>query len=398
MLLHTTIIKKLQARPLSLAELHPLTNVSLPTLRKAIQELTDNHWIRVVGQAEANGGRPAMLYGLDESYYMLLGVHIQLPGVRLIVTDLAGNVLDEKGMFQQEQVSPHQIMQAIIDYAHEIRARFYERKLLGIGIAAPGFTDPETGTIISIGRVEGWENLPICQHLTAQLQVPTQIANDIDCMAFAEFQHSGKSFVDNLVYIGFDEGVKASMFLNGELYKGSFGNAGLIVDRFLSLSNTALSQEDQQRILKITGFNQLFEENVKQLSPKDQSGYQQIMDTNYRQRMEKIFLFAEQADPVCSHMLDMLNTVLTIAIANIIYVIQPNTIVMGGVLSAMSTPQFNLLVSSIREELPALFANQIKIEQARLQSGNTGALGANYHFIENYLLSETFELMPYSRI
>ncbi len=70
--------------------------------------------------------------------------------------------------------------------------------------------------------------------------MPVQIANDIDCMAFAEIQHTGKSLVDNLVYVGFDEGVKASMFLNGELYKGSLGNAGLIVNRLLNVADTPL--------------------------------------------------------------------------------------------------------------------------------------------------------------
>lgn len=382
MLLHTTIIKNLQAKPMSLAELHPLTNVSLPTLRKAIQELTDNNWIRVVGQAEANGGRPAMLYGFDDSYYMLLGVHIQLPGLRLIVSDLAGNVLDENERFQREAVSPHLVMQAIIDYAHDVQSRLHDRKLLGIGIAAPGFTDPETGNIISIGRVQGWENLPICQQLSSQLQVPVQIANDIDCMAFAEFQHTRKSFVDNLVYIGFDEGVKASMFLNGELYKGSFGNAGLIIERLLNVSDNMVSFQDQQRILKITGFNHIFEEKVRQLPADEQVVYQDLLRLDYRQRMEAIFQSAQRDNPLCKNIMQMLNTVLAKAIANVIYLVQPNMIVIGGVLSAMSVQQFNILATSIRAQLPALFANQIEIEQARLQSHNLGALGANYHFIE----------------
>ncbi len=395
MLLHTTIIKNVQNRPMSLAELHPLTNVSLPTLRKAIQELTDSRWIRIVGQAEANGGRPAMLFGFDDSYYMLLGVHIQLPGLRLIVSDLAGSVLDEQEFFQQEQASPHQIMQTIINYTREIQSRLHNRKLLGIGIASPGFTDPDTGNIITIGRAQGWENLPICQHLTSQLQLPVQIANDIDCMAFAEFQHSGKSFVDNLVYIGFDEGVKASMFLNGELYKGSFGNTGLIVNRLLNVPDSLLSIEDSERILTISGFNQILEEKIKQLSSDEQSAYQHLFGINYRQRMEMIFQLARHDDPICRDMIELLRSVLTIAIVNIIFVIQPDTMVMGGILSAMSTGQFNALVTAIRAELPALFANQINMEQAQLQSRNTGALGANYHFIENYLLRETFELVPY---
>jgi len=396
MLLHTTIIKKLQTRPMTLAELHPLTHVSLPTLRKAIQELTDNRWIRIVGQAEANGGRPAMLFGFDDSYYMLVGVHIQLPGLRLVLSDLAGNVLDEKSLFQQEQVSPHQIMQAIIDYTREISSDLDHRNLLGIGIASPGFTDPDTGNIISIGRVPGWENLPICQHLASELRIPVQIANDIDCMAFAEFQHTGKSFENNLVYLGFDEGVKASMFLNGELYKGSFGNTGLIVNRLLNVPHTSISGKEGYHILTITGFNRIFEEKVSALSDDKQSAYQPVLDISYRQRMDAIFQLAQQNDPICHDMMQTLNAVLTIAVANIIYVIQPDTIVIGGILSTMPDIWLNTLVASIHKELPALFANRITIEQAQLQSRNTGALGANYHFLENYLLSETFELLQHS--
>lgn len=378
--------------PLSLADLHATTSVSLPTLRKAVQELTDNQWIRIVGQAEANGGRPAMLFGLDETYYMLLGVHIQLPGIRLIVSDFSGTILDEQVLFQQRQVAPDTIINTIIDYAQTIQARFKDRKLLGIGIAAPGFTEPETGTIISIGRVSGWDNLPICQDLESQLHVPVQIANDIDCMAFAEFQHMGKSFVDNLVYVGFDEGVKASMFLNGELYKGSFGNAGLIISHLLSVSDISLPTRDQHRILTISGFNQIFEAKVNELPQDAQANYQSILNDNYRQRMAMIFSEAEHGDNSCQYMVQMLTAVLATAITNIIYVLQPDAIVIGGILAAMSEQQFKLLRTSIREQLPALFANQIQIEQAQFESRNIAALGANYHFIENYLLPETFEL------
>lgn len=389
MVLHTTIIKNLQTTPQSLADLHPITGVSLPTLRKAVQELTDSRWIRVVGQAEANGGRPAMLFGLDDSYYALVGVHIQLPGLRFVISDLQGNVLDEKEMFQQTQPPPHEIVQAIVDYTQIMQSRLPDRKLLGIGIAAPGFIDPDTGDIISIGRAQGWENFPICQRLASQLSLPVQIANDVDCMAFAEFQHTGKSLVENLVYIGFDEGVKASMFLNGELYKGTFGNAGLIMDRLLKVPDIDISAKDQHRILTITGFNQIFEEKLNQLPQAEWKNYQYILEKNYRQRMEFIFIKAIQGDRVYVEMQQMLRNVLSIAITNITYLLQPNIIVIGGILSGMPPQQFNSVVTSIRNQLPPLFENGIQIEQAQLRSRNIAALGANYHFLENYLVQVT---------
>lgn len=385
MLLYPSIIKTLLATPLSLADLQPITQVSLPTLRKAMQELSDHRWIRIVGQSDANGGRPAMLFGLDDSYFVLLGVHVQLPGMRMIVSDLTGRVLDEIEVFQRTQPTPDQVVQAIIDYAEDVQARFVNRKVLGVGIAAPGFTDPESGNIISIGRVPGWQNFPICQRLRTLLDVPVSIANDVDCMAFAEFQNVRKSFASNLAYIGYDEGIKVSLFLNGELYKGSFGNAGLIVSHFLKTPNENLSADDQQLIMTISGLNQVFEREVAALTADEQTHYAAMLNANYRQRLELILSGAQNGLPVCVEIANMLNAVLTTAIANIIYMIQPDSVVIGGLLSIMPPLLFADLTTSIRANLPTLFANHVQIGQAKVTSSNSAAQGATYHFLERYL-------------
>jgi len=377
---------------MSLADMQLLTQVSLPTLRKAVQQLTDARWIRVVGQSEANGGRPPMLYGLDDSYFVVLGVHLQLPGIRLTLCDLSGNVLDELEVFEGTTPNPDEAVQAVINYTIDVRSRFDERQLIGIGIAAPGFTDPETGNIISIGRVLGWRDFPICRRLEEALDQPTQIANDVDCMAFAEFQHTGKSLENNLTYVGFDEGVKVSMFLNGELYKGSFGNAGLIMNRFPQVVNADVPADDQHQFLTLSGINTIFEREVANLTRDEQSQYLPMLQAGYRERLMMILQDAYARLPICQKLTNMLITVLASAVANTIYVIQPDTVVLGGFLSGMSDGTFTKLSAAIRENLPTLFANHIQIEQAQLFSPNTAALGAAHHFIERYLVPENFSI------
>ncbi len=388
MSLFPLVIKSLQAAPLSLADLQSCTQVSLPTLRKAVQELTDQRWIRVVGQSEANGGRPAMLFGLDDSYYVVLGVHMQLPGIRMILSDLVGRVLDECEVFQGVQAGPDAAVKAITHYAVDVQARFSHRHILGVGIAAPGFTDPETGDIISIGRVPGWRDFPICQRIGTELEVPVEIANDVDCMAFAEFQHTGKSFENNLAYFGFDEGVKVSLFLNGKLYKGSFGNAGLIMSQYLHVPGDELPPEDQRQVLTISGINALLEREVVTLPDDEQQSYDAIMAASYRKRF--MMIFDEDSPPVCRMLARSLYEVLSSAVANTICVIQPDTVVIGGLLSGIPETAFTSLNSAIREKLPPLFANRVRIEQANLVSLNSAALGATYHFMERYLVPDSF--------
>ncbi len=382
---HSAMIKALLNRPLSMSDLQAATQVSMPTLRKAVNELTEARWIRVVGQAEANGGRPAMLFGLDDSFFLMVGVQLQLPGVRLITADLNGAVLDVEEDFTNIVPEPDAVIQRVAAYVSRVQAAYPERQLLGVGIASPGFTDPATGDIISIGRVTGWQNLPICQRLASALDLPVYIANDVDCMAFAEFQHTGVTFEQNLAYVGFEQGVKVSMFLNGQLYKGSFGNAGLIVTDLLNL-DIPLSAMERRRILTIEGLNRLFEDTITSLDAEQRQIYADILDTSLpREQFQQTLEGAAAGLPVCQQVVQVLNTALSAALANVIYMVQPDIMVIGGLLSTMPASQFVALEAAIRRHLPALFTNRSVIQQAMLSSPNRAALGANYHFLQTHL-------------
>ncbi len=385
MSLHPAILKTLLSRPLSIADLHSGVQVSLPTLRKALQDLNDARWIRVVGQADTNGGRPAMLFGPDDSYYLSVGVHLQLPGLHLITADLRGQVLDEMHDFTDTIPQPDEVIQRIIAYVSTVQVRFPERRVLGIGIAAPGFIDPVSGDILSIGRVPSWYSLPICQRLHSALNLPIHIANDVDCMAFAEFQRSKLSFEQNLAYFGFDEGVKVSLFLNGQLYKGSFGNAGLIVTDLLQLGDNSEAARAHD-LLTIHGVNDLVTARINALPEPEREPYRGILETRgQRERFQLMQQAAASGLPICQATAQALNTALAAAMANVIYMVQPDVMVVGGILSQMPLPLYTDLEARARAYLSPLFTNRLVIQQAALSSPNRAALGAVYHFLQTHL-------------
>jgi len=392
MSLHRTIVRILINEPLSLADLQAATAVSLPTLRKAVQDLTEAGWIRVVGQAEANGGRPAMLFGLDERQYLMIGVHLQLPGMRLITTDLTGQILDEAELFAKVVPSPGDAINSIVEYAGQVRAHHKAHQLLGIGIATPGFTDPVGGDILSIGRVKGWQNLPICRRLQAALGIPIYVANDVDCMAFAEFQHTNEFGERNLAYVGFDEGVKVSLFLGGKLYRSSLGNSGLIASPLLHVDGIP-DRQAVKDLLTIVGVSQLFERYVGALSEADQQPYLPILATNARKRVSAILRSTGDSLPLCQAMAQQVIRALAVAVANVIYIVQPDVIVIGGVLSLMSAELFADLTAAIAAQLPSLIENHVFIQQAKLASPNSAAIGATRHFLQNYLTDAATDVL-----
>lgn len=393
MSLSHAIVRQVLSEPKSLSNLQQATQVSLPTLRRAVQGLTAAQWIRVVGQAATRGGRPAMLFGPDRSRFLLVGVHLQLPGMRLITSNLAGEVLDEEKIFDRLVPTPNEAVLSVVDYVARVRAAFPEQVILGMGIATPGFTDLGSGDIISIGRVPTWENFPICRRLQAALDLPVRIANDVDCMALAEFLHVSESMEENLAYIGYDEAVKVSLFLKGELYKGSLGNAGLIASHLLHTGN-GRTHEDVHSLLTVHGVNRRLERLVAGLDPEGQVPYGHILEIpNPRERFRLILRCDNPSLSICCEIVHNLNAVLAAAVANIILIVQPEKVVIGGLLNSMNGERFEELEASIRSHLPALISHNVLIRQGKFASQNGAAIGANHHFLQDYLNDPSSSLL-----
>jgi predicted NBD/HSP70 family sugar kinase len=386
MTLLSSIILNLKKKPMSLADIQQFTDTSLPTVRRAVQALSNSRWIRIVGQAEANGGRPAMLYGIDDSYFMVLGCHLQLPGIQLIAADLNSKVIKKINLFQNEIPDPNTVVRALVDSANDLISQFEGRQTLGLGIASPGFFDQSTGDIIAIGRVPSWKNFPICRHLSEAIGLPVQIANDVDCMAIAEFDED-RLLNKNLVYIGYCEGVKASLFLDGKLYKGSLGNVGLIYSAFLNFGENK-NEIDYDQLLHVTGVIHSFEQRVNELTPLNQEKYQTINDlTKDREKFYAILSKAAEHDEVCFPLIQELIRVISIPIANIIHIIQPDEIVIGGLLGALPKELFLDLENLIRSSIPLLVSNNLIIKKGLIEPTNNAAIGAIQHFL-NIKLSE----------
>lgn len=393
MSLQRSIIKHLINTPTSIADLQIATQVSLPTLRRAVKELSDAQWIRIVGQAEANGGRPAMLFGADSRLFVIVGLHLQLPGIRLIMSDLTGQILDELEMFNGVVPTLSEAVGAVVDYIARIRSAFPNRHILGIGIAAPGFIDQNSGDIITIGRVPTWGNFPLCRRLQAAVGLPVHIANDVDCMAFAEFQYTREPLEKNLAYVGFDEGVKISLFLKGEIYKGSLGNAGLIASHLLYVGDQP-DMDEVRSLSTIVGVSRVFERRMGELDSAAQIPYAKIIAaTNPRERFHLITSNVNSEMPICHAIMEDLIRVLSAAIANLIYIVQPDVIVIGGLLSSMPKDLYTDLETAIRKHLPELINNNSVVQQGRLASQNSAAIGATHHFIQNYLSDTETDLI-----
>lgn len=380
---HADIIRLLTERPLSLSDLQMATQVSLPKLRRVVQELTAADWIRAVGQNAGTGHRPATLYGLNGGAHLIIGVHLQLPGMRLVTIDLTGAIVDEADLQSDEPLLPNDALREITYYVRRVRSTFPDRQVIGVGVATPGFVDSVNGEILTIERVPTWQSLPIRSRLESNLGLPITLANDIDAIAVAELRFADSRTSDDLLYLGYYSGIKASMFLNGELYKGPFGNAG-ILGRMLIAEGSEARLEDAASMYAVCA---LFDARMD-AGLEAHRAVQAL--PGRRARFQRILELAEAGDAVCASITDALMRTLAFSISNLLCLIQPSVLIVGGALSTMPVRLFEQLERKIRLPLTPLVSNRLVIQQARLTAPNSVAVGAAHQFMLEYVSSDQF--------
>jgi len=96
----------------------------------------------------------------------------------------------------------------------------------GVGIGAPGPTDPARGVLVNPPNLRGWRNVPLAPMLREVLGCPAHLENDANLAGLGEHRHGAGRGTSTMVYITWSTGVGAGLILDGRLFSGAHGTAG----------------------------------------------------------------------------------------------------------------------------------------------------------------------------
>ena len=119
-------------------------------------------------------------------------------------------------------VSPETMIDRLISMADGI----IDGKPDSIGISCGGPLDSESGVILGPPNLPGWDRVEIKRQIEEHFGVPTQLENDANACAVAEWKFGAGRGKRNMVFLTFGTGLGAGLILDGKLYRGTNGNAG----------------------------------------------------------------------------------------------------------------------------------------------------------------------------
>ncbi len=155
-------------------------------------------------------------------------------GVDIGGTKVAAGLVDRNGEIKTQvrtpmvaNRGPDEGLAAVVSaidllFARDAKARSSVR---GIGICAPGPLDPNTGIVINPPNVTCWRNFPLAEEMRKVYGVPVKVENDANAAALAEaYWGAGRGF-RNIFYAGVGTGIGTGIVCDNRIYNGRTGAA-----------------------------------------------------------------------------------------------------------------------------------------------------------------------------
>jgi glucokinase len=95
-----------------------------------------------------------------------------------------------------------------------------------IGICAPGPLDPKTGVVLNPPNLPCWRNFPLADKIVEMYHLPVKVDNDGNAAALAETRWGAARGFHYVFYATIGTGIGTGIVLDGRIYHGSTGAAG----------------------------------------------------------------------------------------------------------------------------------------------------------------------------
>lgn len=262
--------------------------------------------------------------------------------------------------------------QAFLDGATEaIRALVNDeglslRRLVGVGVGAPGLIDVRRGLVHRLVNVRGWHHVPLADRLRRRLGVPVFVDNDVNVVALGEWRFGAGRGTRHLICLTLGTGVGGGLMFDGCLYRGHDGAAGelghLVIDptgRRCGCGRRGCLES----LVGAAGIVALAREKLRH-----GTGPLTVLTRRARGRLSPRLVgqAARERDARAKAVWAEVGRRLGVALANLVNALNPERIVIGGGVANNWSLFYPALITTLRREAMAGPPRHVRVVRARL--------------------------------
>jgi len=334
-----------------------------------------------------------------------------LLGLDLGGTKIAAGVVNSRGeLFSNVRIATpakgaRKDLAALFDAAHAAvsAAKIPWGRIRAVGVGVPGVFDPRQETVWA-PNLPGWSKVRLRHLLEDALQCPVFVESDRNVQALAEawLGLGAQRQVRNLVFLAVGTGIGAGLISEGRLIPGAHGVAGavgwMVIDRrwkpeysrlgcfealaagpaVAKLGKLAWEQNRTSLIGKLAQRGKAavqIQDSKFKIQDPDRKFKIQEPDSKINITAEVVAAAARAGDKAARRVLEEVGTNLGLGVANIVSLLNPEVVVLGGGLAAIGNLLLAPLRKAVRQWGQPLARRQVRVVISSLGE-EAGILGA----------------------
>lgn len=309
------------------------------TIGYAIAALTDAGLIIESTDAMGEGrkGRPGIGVQLNPAGAYFVGVDIGTKVLTTVLLDLAMNVISRR----VEPMGPNfreadYVAQKLLEASDAVRkeAGIKIDDVIGIGVSVPGLVGRD-GRVVNAPFLE-WRNYPLRDILLPRCPSEWSVIVCNDAFAFANAERAAltEGSADDLFVMLLAEGIGGATLDEGKIFSGAHGYAGEIGHTQITVAGRTEPFET------LAGVKAFAEHLPSNLTVAECVG----------------LLLERQAEAGISHALDDWADAISIGLANVVHLLDPGRVILGGPVSALHALRANRIEETLQCHLLPGFA------------------------------------------
>jgi glucokinase len=230
-----------------------------------------------------------------------------------------------------------------------------------IGICAPGPLDPHTGVVLNPPNVPCWRNFPLAAEISRRYGGTVKVENDAKAAGLAEALWGAGRGYRHVFYTCIGTGIGAGILIDGRIYHGRTGAAAEGGHVTIDYHGPRCGCGKKGCIEALASGTAIGKKARAKLA-EGRSGKSTMLDLaggDINAVTSETVARADAAgDALANEILLETVEVLTVWLGNIVDLVEPDVIIMGGGVATMLSPYFG----EIRKRLPSWCLNSRCLE------------------------------------
>ncbi|MEW5956994.1 MAG: ROK family protein [Chloroflexota bacterium] len=304
---------------------------------------------------------------------------VDLGGTKIAcaLADAGGRVIGQQTIPTHSHAGPEAVLDRIAGLVFELAEQTGCRPA-ALGMGVPGLADLRQGVVKFLPNLPThWRDVPVRAHLAPKIGCPVYLLNDVRLATLGELAFGYGREIGSLAFFALGTGIGGGVVIDGELRLGKLGAAGELGHQTILPNGPRCGCGNNGCLETLASGPAITAAGVRLLlSGQGSQLYRLVNGDPGRVTPKEMAAAAAAGDEAVREALIRAATYLGIGIANVVTIIHPELVVLGGSVAEIGPLLFDTVRQVVPRRVGMFPAYDVRIEPSRLgsQAGMWGGI------------------------